>query len=221
MLLIGAPPVLLILSVIGGAGWPTGCAEKESCVGVTPIAGGCSPVPESAMVCVRMASETLRFPFMLPITVGRKHDAYDAACMARQLSSAGTRFLKTSADCEPIEVRGRSPLLVRVTFCAADCCPVAVAGKLSDVGESASVAAVAPVPLRATVWVPAASTSESVPVAAPACVGSKVRESAQSLFGASEGPQPLAARTNGGVTVTPVTATASAACVFDGDRQRR
>ena len=103
-----------------------------------------------------------------------------------------------------MDVRGRSPLLVSVTFCAADCCPEAVAGKVSAVGESASFGPAAPVPLKLTVCVPAPSISEIVPVTAPVWVGAKVNERAQSLFAAIDDPHALAARANGAVTVTLV-----------------
>ncbi len=81
-----------------------------------------------------------------------------------------------------MEVSGTPPLLVSVTVCAAESCPSTVLGKVSEVGESASVGAASPVPLSATVCVPAASVKVSVPVAAPACAGVKVNVRLQELF---------------------------------------
>lgn len=69
-LLIGAPPVLLTASVRGEAACPIGCAVNVSCAGDTPIEGGCNPVPESATVCVWIASETRRLPFRIPAAFG-------------------------------------------------------------------------------------------------------------------------------------------------------
>lgn len=63
--------------------------------------------------------------------------------------------------------------------------------KVNESGESPSVGVVAPLPLSATVWVPALSTSVSIPEIEPACIGLNVIEIAQSLLGASEVPHAL------------------------------
>jgi hypothetical protein len=72
--------------------------------------------------------------------------------------------------------------LERVTVFAVDTCPTIVGGKPIESGDNVSVAAVAPVPLRRTVCVPAPLDSVSVPVTSPAWVGRYVMASAQSVF---------------------------------------
>ena len=52
MLLIGAPPLLVTVKTSGDAACPVNSVAKVSCAGATPIAGGCSPIPESDTACV-------------------------------------------------------------------------------------------------------------------------------------------------------------------------
>ena len=99
--------------------------------------------------------------------------------------------------------------MVSVTICDVDCCPTTVVGKLNESGERPSVGVVAPLPLSATVWVPALSTSVSIPEIEPACAGLNVIEIAQSLLGASEVPHASLATLNGGVTEMDVSGTAA------------
>ena len=98
-----------------------------------------------------------------------------------------------------MEASGTPPLLVSVTVCALDSCPVTVPVKVSVVVESASVGAASPVPLSATLCVPGASVKVSAPVAAPVCAGVKVNVKLQELFAATELPQALLAIVNGPV----------------------
>ena len=67
-----------------------------------------------------------------------------------------------------MEVRGRSPVLVKVMVCGAENCPATVAGKASERAESPSVGGDAPTPLRVAVCVPAASVTVRVAEAIPA-----------------------------------------------------
>ena len=102
-----------------------------------------------------------------------------------------------------IEVSGKSPMLVKVIACAADCCPSGVAEKLSEAEFSTSVGAAAPVPLKATVCVPAPSVKVSVPATTPICVGVNSTCTWQLLFAASVlVPQELFNIVNGEVMVT-------------------
>lgn len=71
-LAIATPPVLLIVRVTGALAWPIGCALKVRCVGATEITGGCRPVPERVTLCVRIASETVSVPVILPAETGEK-----------------------------------------------------------------------------------------------------------------------------------------------------
>lgn len=204
---IGAPPELLIVRVRGALVWPTSCEPNARCAGATEITGGCRPVPESATVWVCIASETVRTPGWLP------GDAGVNITLMSQLALPIRVVPQLLVDRNPwlalieIEVSGRSPLLVSVTICDADCCPTMVPGKFNESGESPSVGVVAPLPLSATVWVPALSMSVSIPEIGSACVGLNVIEIAQSLLGASEVPHALFATLNGGVTEMDVSDT--------------
>ena len=71
-LAIGAPPVLLTVSVKAELATPTCCPAKLKLDGLTPIAGGCTPVPFRATVCVRSASETVSVPAWPPSWLGAK-----------------------------------------------------------------------------------------------------------------------------------------------------
>ena len=67
---IADPPLLLTVSASGELAAPTCCAGKFKLDGLTPIAGGARPAPESATVCVRNASETVNMPVCAPAAVG-------------------------------------------------------------------------------------------------------------------------------------------------------
>src|ERR1700749_310578 len=67
---IGAPPVLFTVSISGELAAPTSCVPKQRRGGPTLITGACKPVPESATVCVRIASEIVSVPVCVPAAVG-------------------------------------------------------------------------------------------------------------------------------------------------------
>ena len=64
------PPMLLTVSKSGELACPTGCGENTTGTGFTLMAAGSTAMPESVTFCVRIASDTLRFPLMLPVVVG-------------------------------------------------------------------------------------------------------------------------------------------------------
>lgn len=95
-----------------------------------------------------------------------------------------------------------------VTVCAGERLPAAVAEKLNADVLRLSVAVESPVPERATVCVPMASTSVSVPVAGPVCVGENFSWISQLEFAARlAAPQEFVKILNGGVAVRLVIAT--------------
>jgi hypothetical protein len=71
-LAIGAPPVLLTVTVCGALGTPGCCEEKLKLTGFTLSTGGVAPVPESAAAWVRSASVTVNVPDWLPNWAGAK-----------------------------------------------------------------------------------------------------------------------------------------------------
>lgn len=71
-LAMGAPPVLLIVSVWGEEATPVCCVGKLRLGGLTAKAGGSSPVPARAMVCFFKMSVTVRTPGCDPAAVGAK-----------------------------------------------------------------------------------------------------------------------------------------------------
>ena len=87
-------------------------------------------------------------------------------------------------------VTGVPPLLVRVTVCEL-AWPVVTLPKATLAGLVTRLPAVAPVPERATVWVPTVSTTERVPLNAPVEVGVKVTEIVQLPPAATLDPQVL------------------------------
>ena len=90
-----------------------------------------------------------------------------------------------------IEVSGTPPLLVSVTVCALDSCPITVFAKLNVAGESTSVGTAKPVPLSATLCVPSVSVKVSLPVTAPVAVGVKVSVKSQELAAGTALPHEL------------------------------
>src|SRR5579863_6523561 len=70
-----------------------------------------------------------------------------------------------------IEVSGKPPEFVSVTFSATESWPLDVDGKESDMGLRTSLGGAAPVPLSSTVCVPAPPVKVSRPDAEPSCVG--------------------------------------------------
>ena len=72
ILAIGAPPVLLTVSVWAALAWPTVCAAKVKEEGLTPNAGGSRPVPARATVWVRSASVMVSVPVWFPAWTGAK-----------------------------------------------------------------------------------------------------------------------------------------------------
>jgi len=103
--------------VAGEPATPTGWAGKFRLGGLTENAGGSRPVPLSETVCpVFTASIIVRDPVCVPDCVGTKDIArvqleWALSCVV-QLLVTWKGPLTTAA----MEVRGRSPLLVRVTF---------------------------------------------------------------------------------------------------------
>jgi len=87
-------------------------------------------------------------------------------------------------------VTGVPPGLDRVTVCELDW-PVVTLPKMAVPGLAAKAPAVAPVPERATVWVPLLSTTERVPLSVPAVVGVKVTSMLQLAPAARLVPQLL------------------------------
>src|SRR5579863_3491849 len=79
---------------------------------------------------------------------------------------------------------------------------MAVSGSGSEVVESVSVGAAAPVPLSWTVCVPAPSVMVSVPDAGPDCVGEKATSISHALDAARELPHALAVMAKGPVAAT-------------------
>jgi hypothetical protein len=70
MFAIGAPPEFVTVNVNGALAEFTCCAAKLRLVGLTLIAGGVSPDPVSATVCVRSKSETVSVAVWPPTWVG-------------------------------------------------------------------------------------------------------------------------------------------------------
>src|SRR5271165_2446607 len=162
---------LVTVTVCASEDWPGVTAAKFKLDGLTFNAGGRTPVPARATVCVRSKSETVRVPVCPPAWLGAKKTenaqlACPVSCVPQLLDAWNAPLAETA-----IEVSGRSPLLVKLTVCAGESCPTTVPGKLSAVAPSASVGSAAPVPPSATVCVPAPSMNVSVPADAPDRVG--------------------------------------------------
>ncbi len=207
-------------SVRGELATPTCCVGKLKLVGLTVNVAALRPVPLRATVCVFSESMTFSAPICDPAAVGTnttlKEQLEFPASWPPQLLVTWNGPLAEIA----IPFKARSPLLVNVTGCAAESAPIAVPGKVNDVGESVSVGGAAPVPVNCTVCVPPASTSVSVPVAAPVCDGANSTVNWQSLFAASEVPHALLASTNGAVTVALVMGTAVDGVILQRHLQR-
>ena len=112
---MGAPPLLVTVSVAGALATPTDCTGKFKLGGDTVMVGGNSPVPESGTFWVWMRSETISVPDWTPAAVGAKTTLMEqldwAANWVPQLVETWKAPLAEAA----MEVRARSPLLARVT----------------------------------------------------------------------------------------------------------
>ena len=206
--LIVAPPVLVMVNPCWALVWPTGWLAKLRLAGLALKVGGVRPVPDKATVLGESAAllAIVIVPLCTPAEVGSNctlmvHEAPLADRFAVQLLVWIKGWVEGMEML--IEVRFTPPLLVSVTDWAAamgEICPTMVLGKLSEVAESVSVARASPVPLKVAVWVPLASVTESVPLAAPTAVGVKVTYNGQAPLAATELPaQPLVAE-NGPVS---------------------
>jgi hypothetical protein len=139
MLAIGAPPLLVMVSVPGALATARVCPGKLKDVGLTAICGGGSPVPERVTVCMRKASETVSVPVCVPEAAGSKATLnvqldWAASCVVQLLDTSNGPLVDAA-----IEVRGKPPELVREIDCAGESRPTMVTGKASAPGESVSV----------------------------------------------------------------------------------
>src|SRR3954471_10590714 len=114
----GAPPLFDTLSGAGELAVPTCCAGKLKLVGLTDSEGGRRPVPLSEMVWpLFRISATVNAPVCVPCCVGAKETASEQLECAASISVHWFVKWNGPAMLAAIRVRGRSPLLVRVTVC--------------------------------------------------------------------------------------------------------
>ena len=95
--------------------------------------------------------------------------------------------------CAAISVSGRSPELTSEICCAALDVVICCAAKVSEGGESASVAGEVPMPIREAVWVPASSTMVKLPLRVPETVGVNATDTVQPTLGPRLAPHVFAA----------------------------
>ena len=182
---------------------PTPVAGKLSVeVGDRETPGGAMPMPLKAMVCARYSSETLSTPVAGPMVCGAKATAREQAeCALSELPQELTTLKSPLVICAAIRARGRSPELVSVICWAVLAVVSGWAAKVSDDGESASVAGEVPMPVSVAVWVPASSVMERFPVRLPEAVGLNAMETVQPELGFRVAPQVFAVRMKSPVTV--------------------
>ena len=126
-LAVTAPPLFVMVSAAGALASPTCCAGNARLAGLTANAGGCKPVPLNETVCPGFViSETVNVPLAVPACVGVKTTLiaqFDLAanCVVQLLDN-----WKGPLTVAVIAVKGRSPVLLRVTVCAADVWPAIV-----------------------------------------------------------------------------------------------
>jgi hypothetical protein len=123
--------------------------------------------------------ETLRVPVRVPTAVGVKVAAMVQAAPAAKVLPQELVWEKSPLTVIPEIVNETVPVFVNVTLCGPLVFPDIWGVKVSDVGETLA-AAPAPVPLKATVWVPPAtplwlSVIVRLPVRVPAAEGVNVK----------------------------------------------
>ena len=178
MLLIDSGTVPVLVNVIACAALvaPTSWAAKVSGEAGVSTSAGAVPVPFRVMFLVPSALTTASLPVLVPTAFGWNTTSIvqlaPAARAAPQLF-VWAKFAKFFHKSMPILVivTGTVPVLVNVIVCTGLVVPTIWAAKVSgEAGVSTSAGAV-PVPFKAMVCVPAASTTVKLDVLAPTAFG--------------------------------------------------
>jgi hypothetical protein len=196
-----ALPALVRVKAVELPAVPTAWLPKLRLAGVSAACGAAGVVPEPASddVCVPTASTIDKLAVKLPAAAGEKvsemvHEA-PAASADPQVFAAMAKLLAFVPDRE-MEVMDNDalPALVRVKVCALLVVPVVTLPKFAVAGVSAACGAGAavPVPVRVEIWVPTASTADTLAEKLPMLVGEKVMAIVQDLPAASDVPQVFA-----------------------------
>jgi hypothetical protein len=208
----GAPPLLVIVTVLAAKGILICSLPKAIEVGDKLMEGGDKPLPLRLTACARSASEIVSVPDSPEATLGVNstvipHDELAANWLPQESIAVKSVLPDELFTDVPMPVRGNPPLLVIVTVIGGALCPSTVAGKAKLVVESVSVGPASPVPLNWAVCVPTPSVTVKLPVAAPACVGTKSTVTAHADPAARELPHVLVTLANGALTTSEVRAT--------------
>jgi hypothetical protein len=159
-------------------------------------AAGARPVPLRVSVTLPPAmfvAGTVSVPLCAPVADGLKVMAMVQVLPEASVAPQVVEEILYSAETDGVpSCVATPPPAVTVTVCAGDAAPTTVEGKLSGLGESASVGGAAPVPVSAAVTLPPEMLEAgtiSTPVRVPRAVGEKLTAIEQLAAAARELPQ--------------------------------
>ena len=190
-------PVLLMVTVWAALACPRVASVKVICPGLTFNPDAVMPVPLSPTETAftpSVAVETVSTAAFPPTASGVK---ITCTVQLAPFVSVAPQFdvpVEKLPACEPVIWKptcaiGDPPLLLTVSvsgaLAAASCC----VAKFSCDGLTPIAAGCSPVPISATVCVPSASLTVSVPLWLPVCMGEKITLMAQLEWAASVVPQ--------------------------------